>query len=78
MPTKPAQMKSARGASVSAVSGGFARAKPAPSTRKDVQHPEWEDDAFDRAITKVSKAGLLDEMIADALQAQRDGKTTPL
>jgi len=68
---KPAQMKSAR-------------AKSAQSTRdksvvhKDVQHPEWEDDAFDRAINETSKAGILDDMIADALQAQRDGKTTPL
>jgi len=61
-----------------------ARAKSAQSTRdksvvhKDVQHPEWEDDAFDRAINETSKAGILDDMIADALQAQRDGKTTPL
>jgi len=84
MPTKPAQMKSARGASVSAVSGGVARAKSASPTRSksaardDAQPAELEDDAFDRAISEASKAGLLDEMIADALQAQRDGKTTPL
>ena len=68
---KPAQMKSAR-----AKSASLTRNKP--STRKDVQHPEWEDDAFDRAINEASKAGLLDEMIADALQSQLDGKTTSL
>lgn len=68
---KSAQMKSAR-------------AKSAPSTRdksvvhKDVQTPEWEDDEFDCAIAEASKAGLLDDMIADALQTQRDGKTMPL
>ena len=71
MPTKPAQMKSAR-----AKSAPLTRNKP--STRKDVQTPEWEDDAFDRAINEASKAGLLDDMIADALQAQLDGKTTSL
>lgn len=66
------------------VSRQVTRADPAPSakskpaTRKAVQSAEPEDDAFDRAIAEALKAGLLDDMIADALQAQRDGKTTPL
>lgn len=80
-PAKSAQTKSARGASVS-VRG--TRAKPTPSgqskpaTRNVVQSAEPEDDAFDRAIEEASKAGLLDEMIAKAVQDKRDGKTTPL
>lgn len=78
MPAKSAQIKSARSASVSTVSGGGARANSAPSNRKDVQPPEWEDDEFDRAINEASKAGLLDDMIAEVLQDKRDGKTTPL
>ena len=81
MPAKSVQTKPARRASVS---GKFARAKSAPparsklAARNDAQPVELEDDAFDRAIAKASKAGLLDEMIAEALQEQRDGKTTPL
>jgi len=83
MPAKSAQTKSARGASVS---GKFARAKSAPPTRnksaaaarKEVQPPEWEDDEFDRAIAKALKSGALDEMIAQAVQDKRDGKTLPL
>lgn len=53
-------------------------AKSEPATRKVEHATEPEDDAFDRAIADALKAGLLDDMIADALQAQRDGKTTPL
>ncbi|MDD9811058.1 MAG: hypothetical protein OXU71_05000 [Gammaproteobacteria bacterium] len=68
---KPAQMKSARAKSASPT-----RSKSA--ARDDAQPAELEDDAFDRAITKASKSGFLDDMIADALQAQRNGKTTPL
>jgi len=70
-PAKPAQTK-------------LSRAKSVPSTRgksvarKDVQHTEWEDDDFDRAIAEALKSGALDDMIADALQDLRDGKTTPL
>jgi len=78
VPAKSAPMKLARDASVSTVSGGSARMKSAPSPRKDVQPPEWEDDEFDRAIAEALKAGLLDDMIADALQDKRDGKTMPL
>lgn len=71
----------AQGASVSML---VTRPKSTPSTRnksatRKVARPaELEDDAFDRAIAKASKSGLLDEMIAEALQDQRDGKTTPL
>jgi len=68
---KSAQMKSARAKSASST-----RSKSA--ARDDAQLAELEDDAFDCAINEASKAGLLDEMIADALQAQRDGKTMPL
>ncbi|MDD9853713.1 MAG: hypothetical protein OXU78_07150 [Deltaproteobacteria bacterium] len=68
--------KSAQGASVSKKSAPPARNKSLP--RKKARPPEWEDDEFDRAIARASKAGLLDEMIAEALQEQRDGKTTPL
>jgi len=81
MPAKSAHTKSVRDASVS---GGVARAKSASPTRSksaardDAQPAELENDAFDRAINEASKAGLLDDMIADALQSQRDGKTTPL
>lgn len=71
MSDKSAQMKSARAKSAPATRGKSA-------TRKDAQPPEWEDDEFDRAIAEASKAGLLDDMIADALQDLRDGKTTPL
>jgi len=73
--------KSAQGASVSKKS---ARAKSTPparsksATRKNARHPEWEDDEFDRAIAKAMKAGAFDEMIAKAMQDERDGKTTPL
>jgi len=81
MPAKSVQTKPARRASVS---GKFARAKSAPparsksATRENAQTPEWEDDEFDRAIAKAMKAGAFDEMIAEALQDERDGKTTPL
>jgi len=83
MPAKSAHTKSARGASVS---GKFARAKSAPPTRnksaaaarKEAQPPEWEDDEFDRAIAKASRAGAFDEMIAEAMQDERDGKLSPL
>lgn len=81
MPAKSAPMKSVRSASVA---GKFARAKSAPATRdkpvarKDVQPPEWEDDEFDRALAKALDAGAFDEMIAKALQDERDGKTFPL
>lgn len=71
MPNKSSQMKLARAKSDSATRGK-------PATRKNVQPPEWEDDAFDHAIAEALKAGLLDDMIADALQDLRDGKTTPL
>jgi len=70
-PAKPAQMKSARVKSKSATRGKSVASKDAP-------HPEWEDDDFDRAIAEALKAGLLDDMIADALREKRDGKTTPL
>lgn len=75
------QAKSAPGASVSP---GGARAKSAPATRskpvarKKVQPPEWEDDEFDRALAKALDAGAFDEMIAKAMQDERDGKTFPL
>jgi len=81
MQAKSVQMKSAREASVA---GGRARAKSArstrskPATRKDVQPPEWEDDEFDRALAKALDAGAFDEMIAKAMQDERDGKTFPL
>jgi len=68
---KSAQMKSSRAKSASPT-----RSKSA--ARDDAQPAELEDDAFDRVISEASKAGLLDDMIADALQSQRDGKTTPL
>jgi len=68
---KSAQMKSSRAKSVSATRGKSAACK-------DVHHPEWEDDDFDRAIAEALKSGALDDMIADALQDLRDGKTTPL
>lgn len=80
-PAKSTQMKSAPGASVS---GGVAQAKSAPATRgkpsprKDAQPPEWEDDDFDRAIAKAMKAGAFDEMIAQAMQDERDNKLLPL
>jgi len=81
MQAKSVQMKSARGASASRE---FARAKPTlstrskPAPRKDVQPPEWEDDDFDRALAKALDAGAFDEMIAKAMQDERDGKTFPL
>jgi len=53
-----------------------ARSKPA--MRNVAQSAEPEDDAFDRAIADALKAGLLDDMIAEALQEERDGETTPL
>lgn len=68
--------KSAQGASVSKKSTPPARSKSA--TRKNARPPEWEDDEFDRAIAKAMKAGAFDEMIAEAMQDERDGKTTPL
>jgi len=71
-PAKPAQTKLSRAKSVPSP----ARSKSA--ARKDVQHPEWEDDNFDRAIAEALKSGALDDMIADALREQREGKTTPL
>jgi len=99
-PAKSAQMKSARGASVSGemaytnwvrsraqsapVSVNVSSAKSTPSnrsksaTRRVVQSVELEDDAFDRAIAEALKSGALDDMIAEALQEERDGKTTPL
>jgi len=49
-----------------------------PATGNDAKPPEWEDDEFDRALTKALKAGTFDEMIAEALQDERDGKTFPL
>jgi len=48
------------------------------ATRRVVQPVEMEDDAFDRAIAEALKSGALDDMIAEALQEERDGKTTPL
>lgn len=80
-PAKSAQMKSARSTfslreTTRVKSAPSAKSKP--TTRKVAQSAEPEDDAFDRAIAEALKAGLLDDMIADALQAQRDGKTTPL
>jgi len=81
MQAKSVQLKSARDASVA---GARTRAKPAqstrskPATRNDAQAAELEGDAFDRAIDEASKAGLLDDMIAKAVQDKRDGKTTPL
>jgi len=78
---KSVQLKSARDASVA---GARTRAKPAQSTRSksvmrnDTQAAELEGDAFDRAIDEASKAGLLDEMIAEAMQDERDGKIWPL
>jgi len=81
MQAKSVQTKSARGAPVAAAR---AQAKPAgptrskPATRKDVQPPEWEDDEFDRTIAKAMKAGAFDEMIAEAMQDERDGKLEPL
>jgi len=71
-PAKSAQMKSSRVKSVPPP----ARSKSA--ARKDARHPEWEDDDFDRAIAEALKSGALDDMIADALQEKRDGKTTQL
>jgi len=73
--------KSAQGASVSKNSTRAKSAPPARSksaTRKNARHPEWKDDEFDRAIAKAMKAGAFDEMIAKAMQDERDGKTTPL
>jgi len=81
MQAKSVQTKSTRGAPVAAAR---AQAKPAgptrsqPATRKDVQPPEWEDDEFDRALAKALDAGAFDEMIAKAMQDERDGKTFPL
>jgi len=68
--------KSAQGASVSKKSTPPARNKSSP--RKKARPPEWEDDEFDRAIAKAMKAGAFDEMIAEAMRDERDGKTTPL
>jgi len=56
----------------------LARAKSAVATRKDAQTPEWEDDEFDRALAKALDAGAFDEMIAEAMQDERDGKVWPL
>jgi len=62
----------------------FVHAKSAPPARsksetcKKVRPPEWEDDEFDRALAKALDAGAFDEMIAKALQDERDGKTFPL
>ncbi len=39
---------------------------------------EEEEDEFDRAINRALEAGAFDEMIAQADQAYRDGKTKPL
>jgi len=54
------------------------RTKSAPATRKKVQPPEWEDDEFDRALAKALDAGAFDEMIAEAMQDEREGKVWPL
>jgi len=72
------------GAWNASVSMLVARAEPAPPARSKpamrnvAQSAEPEDDAFDRAIADALKAGLLDDMIAEALQEERDGETTPL
>jgi len=71
-PAKPAQTKLSRAKSTPPP----ARSKSA--AHKDAPHPEWEDDDFDRAIAEALKSGALDDMIADALQEKREGKTTPL
>ncbi len=48
------------------------------AARKCAKPAEEEDDEFDRAISRAAKAGAFDEMIAQALQDKRDGKTKPL
>ncbi len=63
---KPAQAKSARSA----------RNKSA--VRDGAQVAEQEEDEFNRAISRAIKSGAFDEMIAEALQDERDGKTTPI
>ncbi len=66
---KPAQIKSAQAKSVR-----VARKKPA--TPKCAEPAEEEDDEFDRTIARALEAGAFDEMIAQAAQDYRDGKTT--
>ncbi len=72
MPAK----KSAQTKSAQAKSARAARKKSA--ARKCAKPAEEEEDEFDRAISRAAKAGAFDEMIAQALQAKRDGKTKPL
>ncbi len=72
MPVKKSeQMKS-----VQAKSARAARKKPA--TPKCAEPAEEEDDEFDRTLNRALEAGAFDEMIAQALQDKRDGKTTPV
>ncbi len=72
MPAKKSeQMKSVQAKSARAV-----RKKPA--ARKCAKPAEEEEDEFDRALARALEAGAFDEMIAQALQAKRDGKTKPL
>ncbi len=66
---KPAQIKSTQAKSVRA-----ARKKSA--TRKCAKPAEEEEDEFDRALNRALEAGAFDEMIAQADQDYRDGKTT--
>ncbi len=72
MPAKKSeQIKSAQ-----AKSARVARKKSV--ARKCAKPAEEEEDEFDRAISRAAKAGAFDEMIAQALQDKRDGKTKPL
>ncbi len=71
MPAKKSeQMKSVQAKSARAV-----RKKPA--VRK-CEKPAEDDDEFDRAINRALEAGAFDEMIAQADQDYRDGKTKPI
>ncbi len=70
MPAKKSeQMKSVQAKSARAV-----RKKPAMP--KCAKPAEEEEDEFDRALARALEAGAFDEMIAQALQDKRDGKTT--
>ncbi len=68
---KSAQIKSAQ-----AKSARVARKKSA--ARESAMPAEEEEDEFDRALARALEAGAFDEMIAQADQAYRDGKTKPL
>ncbi len=65
------QIKSAQAKSVRAVQNKSA-------TRKNAKPAKQAEDEFDRALATAVKAGDFDDIVNEALQDERDGKTSPL